>query len=158
MEEKDNLELLKENYEKVKKKYKFPTFEELDDEFEIRKIDYDSNLIKEIRRAICNKLQFISDMLDPILNPHESLRSTIESNFFNEADIKEMAIFYKRIWHLLHISVNTSLSSEADEVKFVNDMWLEWPKLKKKAKYFSDKLIESWAQAEKDDIPLHYTG
>jgi len=50
------------------------------------------------------------------------------------------------------------LSSEADEVKFVNDMWLEWPKLKKKAKYFSDKLIESWAQAEKDDIPLHYTG
>src|SRR3990167_7140662 len=104
MDEKDNLELLKENYEKVKKKYKLPTFEELDDEFEIRKI------------------------------------------------------FYKRIWHLLHISVNTSLSSEADEVKFVNDMWLEWPKLKKKAKYFSDKLIESWAQAEKDDIPLHYTG
>jgi len=129
MEEKDNLELLKENYEKVKKKYKLPTFEELDDEFEIRKIDYDSNLIKEI-----------------------------ESNFFNEEDIHNMVIFYKKIWHLLHIGVNASLSSEADEAKFVNDMWLEWPKLKKKAKHFSDKLMESWAQAEKDDAPLNYTG
>ena len=158
MEEKDNLELLKENYEKVKKKYKFPTFEELDDEFEIRKIDYDSNLIKEIRRAICNRLQFISDILDPILNPHESLRSAIESDFFNEEDVHNMVIFYKRVWHLLHIGVNASLSSEADEAKFVNDMWLEWPKLKKKAKHFSDKLMESWAQAEKDDAPLNYTG
>ncbi|MEK6923314.1 MAG: hypothetical protein AABW84_01305 [Nanoarchaeota archaeon] len=158
MEEKDNFEKLKENYEKVKKKYKLPTFEEMDDEFEIRKIDYDSILIREIRRAISNKLIYFSDMLDPILNPHESLRSTIESNFFNEEDIKDMAIFYKRIWHLLHISANTSLSSEADEVKFINDIWLEWPKLKKKAKHFSDKLIESWAQAEKEDTPLHYTG
>ena len=80
MAEKDNLQKLKENYEKLRKKYNLPEFDKLDDEFEIRKIDYDLNLVREIKRLVSSRLLYISDLLDPILNPHESLRSSIESN------------------------------------------------------------------------------
>ncbi|MBS3064936.1 MAG: hypothetical protein J4451_00340 [DPANN group archaeon] len=158
MAEKDNLQKLKENYEKLRKKYNLPEFDKLDDEFEIRKIDYDLNLVREIKRLVSSRLLYISDLLDPILNPHESLRSSIESNAVSEDDINEMVRFYKEIWHLLHVGANASFISDDEEAKYINDIVARWPKIKAKVKYFSDKLIIAWSQAEKDDAPSHYTG
>jgi hypothetical protein len=158
MDEKDNLQKLKENYEKLRKKYNLPEFDKLDDEFEIRKIDHDSNLVREIARHIISKLISICEYLDPILNPHESLRSSVEANAFTEEEIEDMVKFYKEIWHNIHLCANASFVSDDEESKCISNMLVKWPKLKNKIKYFSDKLVMTWSQTEKDDATTHYTG
>jgi len=67
VKEKTALDTLKENYEKLSKKYKLPKFEDMDQEFELRKIDEQVFLFKEIRRNMLHKLQNIMSYLEPSL-------------------------------------------------------------------------------------------
>ena len=72
----EDLAKLKEEYEEARKKYDLPSFKELDQEFEIRKLESGGFIIREVRRVIINKLQNFADWLTPILNPHpDSLHS-----------------------------------------------------------------------------------
>jgi hypothetical protein len=153
----ENLERLKEEYKKVQAKYKLPSFEELDEEFEIRKIDYDLFLIKEVRRTICHRLTAFADLIEPILNPAgHSLHSMIETKIFEKEDLEEMYKFYKKLWHYAHKGIHASLTSEKDEVEFIKEVWKIWPELKKPIREYSEKITEGWGKEEKEGVGEHY--
>ena len=147
----DNIGKLKKEFEKVREKYGLPSFEELDNEFEIRKIDFDLHLVRETRRAMTHRLTAIADLLEPILNPSEAnLHSAIESKHFDKNDVDDMFSYYKKLWHHVHEGVVASLISEKDEADFIKAMWKIWPEIKKTALKYAQKITESW---KKEDTP-----
>ena len=77
----ENLLLLKEEFEKLQKKYSFPKFEELDEEFEIRKIDYDLFLVKESELPEEIRLDNVV-----ILDARELPRFSVEIAYMNPSE------------------------------------------------------------------------
>lgn len=147
----EDLEKLKEEYEEARKKYNLPSFEEIDKEFELRKLESGGFIIKDVRRIIVNKLQSFADWLTPILNPHpESLHSAIETKIFEKQEISDMLAFYKRLGHLIHMSLIASLKTEQDEINFIKDILLEYPEMKIKILGYVEKIAEGWARNEED--------
>ncbi len=155
----DNLEKLKKEFEKVRAKYNLPGFDELDTEFEIRRIDFDLHIVREVRRSVIHKLTGVADLLEPILNPSESnLHSAIESKHFEKDDVDEMFKFYKKLWLYVHEGVVTSLVSEKEEAEFIKRMWKIWPEIKKTALEYAQKITDCWSKEDKERTTDHYLG
>ncbi|MEM2874117.1 MAG: hypothetical protein QW063_01545 [Candidatus Nanoarchaeia archaeon] len=152
----ENLEILKEEYEKIRKQYKLPSFDELDREFELRKIDCDANLIKEIRRNILHKIDNIIGLLEPILDPKHTLHSFVETKIFEKHNVEAMFAFYKKLWYLIHKGIQVSYVSEKAEVDFIKEMWEVWPELKKQAAEYAKQIADGWAKAEKETFTDKY--
>jgi hypothetical protein len=153
----ENLPKLKEEFEKIQQKYKLPKFEELDEEFEIRKIDYDLFLIKEIRRAIMQKLDFMVAVLEPILNPSQgSLHSYVETKIFAKHNVEPMLEFYKKVWALIHRGIYVSYLDEKSEAAWVSEAWKMWPSIKEEAAKYTKQLADGWAKVEKEVFSDRY--
>ncbi len=154
------LKKLKTKYEKIGAKYKLPKFEDLDSEFEIRLIEDQHFLIKEVRRAILNRIRSISAFFLPVLDPHPSeLHSLVEMGAFNSKEKDALFKFYKKLSYWMHRGITVSMISEEAEAKFINDLWKDWPELKTKARGYMEKITDEWLNGkkkEKEDI--HYVG
>ena len=155
-------EVLKEAYNKVKKKYNLiPTFEQLDKEFEITLIDPDRAhfIIRDINRTICSKIHKFIDNIGPIINPSpSSVHSMIETKFFEKGELNQIFELYKNLMYLLHKAILTSLKSEKEEAEFINEIWNKWPKLKEKMIFYMSKITEGWAKEEKEEKREEYVG
>ncbi len=69
--ERSNLDIVKKKYEPLCKKYKLPSFDELNKEFEIEKVqehetDY---LLREVRKTVSEKMSAFLRFFETILNP-----------------------------------------------------------------------------------------
>ena len=150
--EKTSLDIIKENYEKLRKQYDLPKFEDIDMEFELRKSDETTFLRKEIRRAILHKLQGTLNYLETSLevNP-SSLHSFIESEAFTKTERENATIFYRRIGYLLHKGLKSGLGTEQDEMEFIKELWDEWPQIKEGVKSLMDKIMAAWKKNLPDD-------
>jgi hypothetical protein len=155
-----DLKEIKAKYEKARKKYSLPKFEDIDREFEIRLIDDQGFIIKEIRRAMLTSIQNLGTFFLPVLDPHpHELHSLIEMPAFNKKEREKLFNFYRKLSHLVHKGVSTSIVSEESEADFIKDIWKQWPSIKKEAKGYMDKIIAEWAnhrKAPKEDV--HYLG
>lgn len=152
----ENLVKLKREFEKVRKQYSLPTFEELDNEFDIRKIDFDLFIVKEIRRSIIHKLSGIAELFEPVLNPSENLHSAVESKIFEKTEVDDMYSYYRKVWHYVHKGITASLMSEDEEATYIKEIWKIWPEIKKTALKYSQKLTEGWAREDKEKSSDHY--
>lgn len=150
-EDGEDAKKIRKEYEKIRKKYDLPSFNELDSEFELRKLDIDGFIIRELRRAIIHKIQNFADWLSPILNPHpDSLHSAIETKIFEKQEISDMLKFYKKLGYFIHISLVASLKSEEEEVKFIKNVLNEWPGIKGTITNYVERISEGWAKKEED--------
>ncbi|MBI2040582.1 MAG: hypothetical protein HYT16_00585 [DPANN group archaeon] len=150
-EDKKSAEKVKDNYEELRKKYGLPKFEEFNAEFEIVKADPELNFSRELRRAITNRLQAYSEWFEPVLNPNpNSLHSMVETKIFEKQELQPLFNLYKKLWHLVHVGLQASLQTEADEIKFVKHVWEEWPAVKKEILKYVGKLADGWLEQAKE--------
>lgn len=154
--DKECLEKLKEEYEKVRKKYSLPAFDEIDNEIEIRKIDYDMHLIKEIRRLVIHKFSGLADLFEPILNPGHGLHSAVEAKIFEKDEVEEIFAFYKKLWYYVHKGIAISLLTEKDEAEYIKEMLKILPEMKKITHKYAQKIADGWAKEEKEKAGDHY--
>jgi len=155
--DKENLEKLKIEYEKVRAKYGLPDFDEIDSEFEIRKADAEMFIIKEIRRAVIHKLTGIADFLEPVLNPSgHDMHSCVESKIFDKDEVDEMYKYYKQLWCHVHKAIHASLVSEKEEAEVIKEILKAWPEFRKKAQHYTKKIAEGWAKEEIESSAEHY--
>jgi len=158
-EKPDKLEKLKLEYEKLKQKYKLPTFDELNDEFEIFDIKANSFIIREIRRRIIHKAEDFLSLLNPILNPNpNSLHSLIETKIFEKQDLEPMFDFYRKLFQLAHKGITASFEPEVAETAWINEVWKAWPEIKKQIAGYSKKITEGWGKVEKEVFTDKYLG
>ncbi len=154
---------LKEEYEKLRKNYKLPSYEDLDREFEllyVAKLEEIKFPLRFIRRRITDKLSWFCNMMQNIIQPNPgSLISLEESKFFSDNDrakiinlLKEL-MYFERESLILEVYFN-----EKDDVEFINNIFDIWDKTKKEIKFITDILKKGWKKEMKKEEKEHYFG
>jgi hypothetical protein len=145
------LKKLKAKYEAIRKKYKLPTFNELNKEFEIYDIDYNGFITRDIVRKILQKIDQILSIINPILNPNpQSLHSLIETKIFEKSDLEPMFKFYKKLFYFLHKGITEVVKSEDAQVAWIKEIWASWSAIKKEFIGYGEKIAEGWLKVEKE--------
>ena len=156
---------LKEGYEKLRKKYSLPDYEELDSVFEflyfgpILEIKFP---LRFIRRRICDKINSYVILFQNIIYPNPaSLISIEESKFFSEEEKRKIADLLKDLISLLRESVLLDLEhQEKKDAKFITGVFNEWKSLAHSIYFFSELLKRGWEQKTRgeEEREKHYFG
>ena len=129
---------LKKSYDLLAKKYKLPSFENMNENFEIDKIEKDTiSLLRVVRKVmmekIVNSLSFLELLINPANTPRMYLayahsisaddRKTIEEIYTSLGDISLIS---------LDLEIDYSEKSEAEVIKKIANAWNEQkPRFKK---------------------------
>ncbi|MEA3430448.1 MAG: hypothetical protein U9R08_04200 [Nanoarchaeota archaeon] len=152
----------KEELSKYIKKYNLPEFKNLNDEFEIGKIDTKQGFyFKDIARAINNKIGYFAGLLEPAINPPiPTIHSMVETNNIEKNDKETILQLYKKLLYLAHKGYTLeTFAKEKDITKFINEIWNQWQNIKKDMKICMDIITKSWIKEQKqENIKLSYTG
>lgn len=146
-------EELKQEYSILEKKYSFPRFEQLDQEFEIRAIEINRSgiLIKAVLRVITSKLNLFMNYLEPVISaPPQTLHSLIEMRNISDLDRSRMFEFYKGISILLHENLKIELMQEKDIAAQIKKILKQWPEIKNKEVEFLEIITNAWKKKEEN--------
>lgn len=142
------LEKLKKDYTKLAEKYKLPSFQQLNEEFDIEKVQEleTETLLREIRKVIMDKviayLRFIELLLNPsnapmfffaLLRGIESADKKILDNLYTRLGVLEIEV----------IGVDNDYS-EKSEAEFLNRVFKDWKGVKEDMRHISKVLRKSW--------------
>ncbi len=133
-EDKDNkIEKLKKDYEVLRKKHSLPTFEELNEDFQIEKMDPDSDfLIREVRRWVSEKSVNYLKLVETLMNPSNVpffVYSIVKVLGKEEKD--KLNEFYNKLSkRQVEIIKLDLVYNEKNEVKFIKDVFNEWKIMK----------------------------
>ena len=142
------LDNLKKEYSKLAGKYKLPSYKELNEEFDIEKVQEleTDTLLREIRKVIMDKaiayLRFVELLLNPSNAPmfFFAILKGIES-----ADKKILDEIYTKLGRLeIKVIDVDNEYSEANEAKFINHVFVEWQDIKESMKTVSKALQKGW--------------
>lgn len=148
MTDKSNLQKLKKNYEVIQKKYDLPSFQELNEDFQIEKVAETETdiLIREVRRLVSDKLanylRFTEALLHPI-NAPLFVFSIIKTINLEQKKIlievyKELA---KNEVRLIEIDLKFS---EEKEAEFVKESYKIWQEIKKDLLGIIETIKKNW--------------
>ena len=143
-----DLEKFKKEYSGLETKYKLPTFDELNRDFQIEKVaEVETDfLLREIRKAISEKpytyLRFVETLINPA-NAPMSILSVVKTLGKEEND--KLAEIYKKLVRNEIMLIETDLDfSEDKEVKFIRETYKMWQEIKKDLIEVLDVVNKNW--------------
>ncbi|MFA4960308.1 MAG: hypothetical protein WC548_01460 [Candidatus Pacearchaeota archaeon] len=126
---------LKLEYNKVKEKFKLPIYSEMAEDFDIEKLAEKESeyLVREIRRAIVEKLAGYMHFFELLINPASSplfIFSVLKS--IDKKTRDKINSIYKKFskFQIESMKLDT-IYNEENEAKFIRDFFKEWQILKK---------------------------
>jgi len=132
METKWDLEQLKENYKLVQLKYSLPSFEQMNECFQIEKITALETdlLLKEIRVCISNKFFSYLRFLESLINPtNASMFIFAMAKTVEPKDKENLIKLYKQLSKLevdfIYLDLDYSEQKEAEAIKEYYTLWQE---------------------------------
>ena len=148
---------LKKDYENLRLKYKLPSFNELNAEFEIEKLqDRETDfLLRQVRRAMIEKTAVVLRFLEVLVNPTEAQTQIYIFSVLKSIS-PEMKKSIEKTYKELTIIELGALSLDIDydeknEIKFIKDMAGKWPSIKKELKELTLKLGVVWTHEKNHD-------
>jgi len=148
MTDESNLEELKKDYAEIQSKYGFPSFEEINQDFNLeRASDTETDLlVREVRKYMSDKLQNYMRFVETIIHPANAsmfIFSIIKT--IKEDDKKKLAEIYKKLARyevdLIELDVQYS---EEKEAKFVNDFFKSWQEVKRDMLEIVGVIRDNW--------------
>ena len=121
---------LKKDYLEIQVKHNLPSFQELNQDFQIEKIaEYETDiLIREIRKFIAEKLSNYMKFVEMIINPVNapmSIFSLIKS--LSQEDKKKLSEIYEKLVkneiEIVELDLFFSEEKEAKYIKNANNLW-----------------------------------
>ena len=125
MKEKNNLEKFKEVYESYRKKYSLPSFQNLNQDFDIEEIACEETdfIIRKIRRKVSDKISSILRMAEFFIKPSEIPLFLIKivKNFTQE-EKEILSKIYEKVgkFEISIFELENNYSEQA-EAKFIKD-------------------------------------
>ncbi len=130
MEKEKNLQDLKNRYKELQEKYNLPSFEELNEDFNIEKAaETETNLlIREIRRFVADKLvnyqRFVESIINPV-NVQMFIYSIIKT--LGDKEKEKLTEIYKFLskneMELIELDTKYSEEKEAEFIKNSFELW-----------------------------------
>jgi len=146
--EESKLEIFKEKYEQLRKKYSLPKFEDINKDFHIdHSADVETDLIIiEVRKHVADKMAGYLRFAETLLNPTNApmfIFSIIKT--LSEEDKKELTDVYKKLakneLKLIEIDVDFVESKEAE---FIKESYNLWQGIKKKILIILKSVDDKW--------------
>lgn len=148
-------------YEKLRKKYDLPKFDELNNEFEISSIKQLTKTdfpLRVIRRRITDKLAMFCNILQSLLLPNTgSAINMFEIKLFNEEDKTKIEKLLADMMFLERKSLLLDITSdEKVEAEFLRTSWKQWPRFSVEMAKIAEKMSEGWRLEEKSDKTQYF--
>ncbi len=152
--------MIKNKYEKLKKKFNLPDYNEVDNELEISSLETEEFLLREIRKKISERIETITTEFGTILQPSaESLVSMHECKFFGDKDKKKMIDIYKKLMMLSRQALEADVErDDKADASLINDFFKAWKSLKKDILVFMKKMKTCWEKETEIEEKLEYFG
>jgi len=148
---------IKEEYNKLQKKYNLPNFEDMNNEFEIITIEKIDFLLREIRRKISEKIELLAKLLEGILQPETTLTHFKESNIFSDEEREEVYGLFRSLMFFHRASIETALNeNDKKTADFINSFWKKWTKIKNNLEKTVKKVKDSWEKETEFKQELSY--
>lgn len=151
---------LKEGYREIQEKFELPLFKEMNEDFNIEKIDEEPEiLIREVRRFISDKFSNYIRLIETLINPSNaqifvySIVKTLGEKEKNK--LKELyKILSKKELDLVELDLEFS---ETKEVEFVKESFKDWQKIKKDLLEILSEVKKNW-ENEPESKSKNYFG
>jgi len=124
---------LKEEYRKFEKKYGLPGFEKINQDFDIEKIDKESEIfLKHVRKVMMEKVVNVLGFLEMLLNPMNAPRMyMVYVNSVSDEDRKKIGEIYNKLSELVLISLESEVEyHENNEAEVINKIFSVWNSVK----------------------------
>jgi hypothetical protein len=127
---------LKEDYKKVEEKFELPSFDKLEEDFDMEKIldKEEGILIRDVRRVILEKLSGYLHLFETLINPTSPpvfVFSFMKN--LSEQDKKEIKEIYKELSRLQIETIKLdTIFDEKKEANFIKNAYSQWQNLKKR--------------------------
>jgi len=156
-------EKFKNTYMEMQKKYDLPSYDELDEEFELlyfQRIIEIKYPLRFVRRRIVDKLNPYVDFLQNILNPNpNSLISLEESKFFSKEEKEEIIALTKEIIVFERKSLMIDIKhDEKEDAEFIKESFKACGNFSSKVGKISEQLKKGWEDGAKEEGEKHYFG
>ena len=151
---------IERGYNKLRKKYKLPKFNEIDSEFEISNLESAKFLIKNILRRIEEKLEFYIEVIGNLVHPDVSSLSTMyEVRYFSDDEKNEVYMLFKKLMKANRSIIGLILvSDEKKQTDFLKSFLNEWQDMKKELIDHIGKMKDSWEKESTIEEDLGYFG
>ena len=142
------LEKLKNEYLELHKKYRLPSFQEMNEDFYIEKIAENETeiLIREVRRTVgdrlTNYMRFVENLLNPVNVP--MFVFSIIKLIGQEEKNKLSEIYKKLIKNEIRFVERDLEFDELKEAEFVRDSYGLWQEIKKELANILEKVDKNW--------------
>lgn len=144
----DDLNKLKEDYEKLSKRYKLPSFDELAEEFDVERIVEKPSkfILRSVRRAINEKISAYLHLFETFMNPTNApMLVLLMLKSSTECDKKEIEEIYRK---LAKIEINSikldTIYSEKKEAEVISSIYSDWQKLKERILVIVERFDENF--------------
>ena len=149
-----NLETFKKDYAVLKEKYSLPSFQELNQEFEIEDLSETETdfLLRLIRKSLSEKTAFFSKFIEVIINPGEggSLFAFSMAKSLAQEDRKALSEIYEKISKLQLESIKRDIAySEKEEAIFIKKIYSFWEEAKKTLLRTLEIIDSNWDNGSK---------
>lgn len=154
-----NLKEFKTNYDNIKKKYSLPSFQELNENFEIDKIDKESEiLIKEIRKAMMEKIVGYVRFAEMLLNSSNAPPSfMIFVKDVRTEEKKALQEIYGKLVQLEIESLSLDISySEPQEAAAIKEILKIWQEMKPNLQKIISMLKRNWTSVSEKKEKSYY--
>lgn len=148
----------KKEYENLRKKYRLPEWKWIEKNF-IFKIEHDIPILVQVRRAMADKLNNSSELIDPLVASSESYRAFLERKMLSQQEKGMIFEIYKRLQSLLWGSDKISLEYEEREyAEWIINVKDFWEKIKTDLAKLCKKLSLGWKEYKKTEAETVYHG
>src|SRR3989344_3240973 len=139
----------KMEYEKLAKKNKLPSYEDLNNEFEISAIEKTDFLLRSILRKAKERYEYLLLIMEDILQPNESSVSGMhECRFFNDEQRTELFNLYVRSMRLYREITSAEVSLEEKDVNFaIQESHKHHKQIREEIKPFIKILKGAWGES-----------
>jgi hypothetical protein len=160
MEKKWDLNGLKEVYALIRNKYSLPSFEQLNEDFQIEKITIFETelLLKEIRVSMTNKFFNYLRFLESIINPaNASMFVFAMAKTINDKDKEKLIKVYKQLSRLEVDFIDLDLEySENKEAEAIKRYYILWQDIKKDIFEIVELIKKNWDNKVEDKGKGYY--
>jgi hypothetical protein len=150
---------IKEKYQKIEKTLKLPSFDSLNNDFEISLIEEEDFFLREIRRKMTERIEAYVKLVEPVLQPEAIVCDMHECKELSEDEKSKIFEVYKKLMFLHRYSAEISIDEDDKKTSlFINEVMKDWPAVKKQLAAILKKLKESWLADTELKEDLAYMG
>src|SRR3989344_4811748 len=150
-----NLLDFEKSYENLAKKYKLPSFEEMNADFEIDKIDKETDLVlRQVRKTMMDKVVNSMQFLDMLLNPVNAPRMyLVFTQTMAQSDREIIDRMYGRFASLIVLSLDLEVDwSERGEADLILNIAKSWKETKPDFKKLLDRIKKPASFAKRERL------